>query len=130
MSAVINQSPAKAGSNPLPRFDERPAPIEMAGFNPLPRFRKQSVADVVARFDELPDSARVALPVVMALFGIGRSTGWRWAKDGTLPKPQNFGGSARWRVGDLRRALGADCDQVAAAAAVPAPAAVRVTRVG
>lgn len=29
--------------------------------------------------------------------GCGRSTVWRWASDGTLPKPLKIGGNSRWR---------------------------------
>ncbi|MGD1886876.1 MAG: helix-turn-helix transcriptional regulator [Cohaesibacteraceae bacterium] len=29
--------------------------------------------------------------------GCGRSTVWRWASDGTLPRPIKIGGLARWR---------------------------------
>lgn len=29
--------------------------------------------------------------------GCGRSTVWRWASDGTLPKPLKIGGLSRWR---------------------------------
>lgn len=56
-------------------------------------------------FDRLPDSARVALPVVCALFSISPATAWRRVKSGLLPPTVKEGGSTRWVVGELRRAL-------------------------
>ncbi|MBG6082718.1 helix-turn-helix transcriptional regulator [Rubrivivax gelatinosus] len=55
-------------------------------------------------FDTLPDSARVRLPVVVALCGVSVPTVWRMAKDGRLPPPVKCGGITSWRVGDLRKA--------------------------
>ncbi len=59
----------------------------------------------VADFDCLPDTARAALPVVCCLFSISKATAWRRVKLGLLPQPIREGGSTRWLVGDLRRAL-------------------------
>ena len=38
---------------------------------------------------------------VAAHFGIGRSSVWRWAKNGTLPAPVKIGGVVRWRRQDI-----------------------------
>lgn len=59
----------------------------------------------LADFDQLPDSARVALPVVCGLFGISQATAWRRTKSRLLPAPVKEGGTTRWLVGDLRKAL-------------------------
>ncbi|MEM0947457.1 MAG: helix-turn-helix domain-containing protein [Pseudomonadota bacterium] len=32
-----------------------------------------------------------------AMLGCARSSIWRWASDGVLPKPLKIGGMARWR---------------------------------
>lgn len=53
-------------------------------------------------FDDLPDSAYVGVRVVAGLRGQSVPTVWRHVKSGLLPKPEKIGGSARWRVGDLR----------------------------
>ena len=60
----------------------------------------------LGQFDSLPDSSVVRLPVVMALFGVSRTTVWRSSKSGHLPKPTRFTpGAAVWNVGELRRVL-------------------------
>lgn len=59
----------------------------------------------IADFDQLPANARAALPTVCALFSISKATAWRRVKAGLLPEPIREGGSTRWLVGDLRRAL-------------------------
>ena len=58
-------------------------------------------------FDKLPDSAIVRLGVVAELFGIGRSTVWRWVrKNEGFPVPRRYSrGCTAWRVGDLRAYL-------------------------
>lgn len=61
--------------------------------------------DAVVNFDQLPDSAHVSQKTVQALLGCGSTSVWRWVKNGTLPKPNHFGRSVRWRVGDLRELL-------------------------
>lgn len=59
----------------------------------------------LADFDKLPDSARVALPIVCGLYGISPATTWRRVKKGLIPAPRKEGGSTRWVVGGLRKAL-------------------------
>ena len=59
----------------------------------------------LADFDSLPDTARAPLPVVCGLFSISKATAWRRVQSGLLPRPIKEGGSTRWIVGDLRRAL-------------------------
>lgn len=62
-------------------------------------------AQNLIRFDDLPDTARAALPVVCSLYAVGPATVWRRVKSGIIPAPIKEGGSTRWIVGDLRRAL-------------------------
>lgn len=59
----------------------------------------------LADFDKLPDSARAPLPVVCGLYAASPATVWRRVKSGLIPAPVKEGGSTRWIVGDLRRAL-------------------------
>ena len=59
----------------------------------------------LANFDSLPDLARASLPLVCTLFDISPATAWRRVRIGTLPSPIKDGGSTKWVVGDLRRAL-------------------------
>lgn len=59
------------------------------------------------RFGELPDQAMVGVWTVAALYDISTSTVWRHARNGQIPAPRRFGGSARWNVGELRAALAA-----------------------
>ncbi len=60
----------------------------------------------VAEFDRLPESALVDIRVVAQLFNVSVPTGWRWSREGRLPKPLKLTtGSTRWRVGDLRKVL-------------------------
>ncbi len=33
--------------------------------------------------------------------GCGRSTVWRWAAEGVIPKPLKLGGMSRWRLSEL-----------------------------
>lgn len=56
-------------------------------------------------FDDRSAFARVALPEVCDLFGISPATVWRRVKQGLIPAPIKEGGTTRWLVGDLRRAL-------------------------
>ncbi len=59
-------------------------------------------------FDILPDSAFVRLPTVSALFACHAATVWRRVADGSLPAPVHLGPRVTaWRVGDLRKTLGA-----------------------
>jgi predicted DNA-binding transcriptional regulator AlpA len=65
-----------------------------------------SLPFALIHFDRLPDSARVPISVVEAVTGWSRSTVWRRAKDGTIPKPVHESpGCARWVVGHLRAKL-------------------------
>ena len=62
----------------------------------------------MSHFDNLPDGALVSDRVVAALFSVSRSTIWRWAKGGALPKPIPVGPRlTRWRLGDVRAVLAA-----------------------
>jgi predicted DNA-binding transcriptional regulator AlpA len=57
-------------------------------------------------FDELPDSALVPDLTIAELFSCHRTTVWRMAREGKLPRPIKTGlNSARWRVADIREAL-------------------------
>ena len=38
---------------------------------------------------------------VAEMLGIGRSTVWRWVKEGKMPKPIKWQGVTAWRVKDL-----------------------------
>jgi excisionase family DNA binding protein len=40
------------------------------------------------------------------MLSVGRSTFFRYVKDGKLPKPVDLGGLTRWRVSDLRQHIG------------------------
>lgn len=66
---------------------------------------QKTSASALKDFDLLPDAARAPLPVVCTLFAISPATAWRRVKSGLLPAPVRDGGSTRWLVGDLRRAL-------------------------
>ncbi len=59
----------------------------------------------LAEFDTLPDLARASLPLVCSLYDVGPATVWRRVKSGLIPQPIKEGGSTRWIVGDLRKAL-------------------------
>lgn len=65
----------------------------------------ETTKTALQQFDSLPDSARVRLPVVVALTASSPATVWRASKDGRLPAPVKVGGITSWRVGDLRKAL-------------------------
>lgn len=57
-------------------------------------------------FENMPDDARVALPVVCALFGRSTSSIWRDVKAKRIPQPIKGGPRCtRWLAGDLRAAL-------------------------
>lgn len=66
-----------------------------------------SMHEVLVTFGTLPDLARVRLPVVAALYGCHPSTVRRRVETGDIPKPEKRGRVLSWRVGDLRRDLGA-----------------------
>ena len=59
----------------------------------------------LADFDTMPNDARVALPIVCGLYAISAATTWRRVKEGLIPAPHREGGSTRWVVGALRKAL-------------------------
>lgn len=48
----------------------------------------------------------VTAPEAAQMLSIGRSTFWRMVKDEKLPAPVRIGGATRWRVDDLRSAIG------------------------
>jgi len=66
---------------------------------------KKTPQPALTGFDDLPDCARAALPVVCKLYDAAPATVWRRVKAGLIPAPIKEGGSTRWVVGDLRRAL-------------------------
>jgi len=39
------------------------------------------------------------------LLGCGRSTLWRWAADGIIPKPLKIGGMSRWKMSDIEKLI-------------------------
>ena len=39
---------------------------------------------------------------VAAILGCSRSSLWRWAADGTVPRPLRIGGMSRWRQSDIK----------------------------
>lgn len=54
------------------------------------------------------------------LLSCSRSTIWRWAKSGTLPRPLRIGGASRWRFSDLQTLIDrADAARIKAAASCP-----------
>lgn len=59
----------------------------------------------LTRFDDLPDCARASLHVVCELYSVAPATVWRRVQKSLIPAPIREGGSTRWIVGDLRRAL-------------------------
>lgn len=59
----------------------------------------------VASFDRLPDSGLVNVRVVSAVLGRSTSSVWRDVKEGRIARPIKIGGSARWRVRDVRFAM-------------------------
>jgi predicted DNA-binding transcriptional regulator AlpA len=40
-----------------------------------------------------------------SILDCGRSTLWRWAAEGTVPKPLKIGGMARWRQSDIQAVI-------------------------
>jgi len=71
--------------------------------------KAKKLAEQIKLFDSLPDCALVALPVVCAIRGRSAASIWRDVKAGRCPSPVSAGPrSTRWRVGDLRQAMGAD----------------------
>ncbi|MFM0160679.1 transcriptional regulator [Paraburkholderia sediminicola] len=69
--------------------------------------RDDSIRRALTDFPSLPDIARVRLPLVAALYACAPRTVHRRVEAGVIPKPEKRGGVLMWRVGDLRRDLGA-----------------------
>lgn len=63
------------------------------------------VSKYLESFDGLPNDALVDVKIVAGLYDSGVSTVWARAKRGDIPAPIKIGGSARWRVGELRASL-------------------------
>jgi len=61
--------------------------------------------DAFVLFDVYPDSAFVNVRTVGLLYGCTAQTVWRRVRKGVIPAPQKLGVTARWNVGELRRAL-------------------------
>jgi predicted DNA-binding transcriptional regulator AlpA len=40
-----------------------------------------------------------------AALGCARSSVWRWAADGIIPKPLKIGGMSRWRQSDIEAVI-------------------------
>jgi predicted DNA-binding transcriptional regulator AlpA len=40
-----------------------------------------------------------------SILDCGRSTLWRWAAGGTIPKPLKIGGMSRWRQSDIEAVI-------------------------
>lgn len=71
------------------------------------RHSNDAIPDALRHFDVLPDSSYVRSRVVQGLLDCSRATVHRRVADGTLPKPIHLSpGTAAFRVGDLRKALG------------------------
>ncbi|MFZ2988276.1 helix-turn-helix transcriptional regulator [Ideonella sp.] len=60
-------------------------------------------------FDQLPDAAHVrASELLSNILPVGRTTLFRWVREGRWPKPVKLGPKVTaWRVGDVRAALAA-----------------------
>ena len=69
--------------------------------------KAEAIEEAYRSFDMLPASALVDFEVVCRVASVSEATVWRRTKSGDLPQPVRIGRSVRWRVGDLRRALGA-----------------------
>lgn len=39
------------------------------------------------------------------LLNCGRSTFWRWASEGVIPKPLKIGGMSRWKLSELQAVI-------------------------
>lgn len=50
-----------------------------------------------------------------ALISCGKSTIWRWAAEGVIPRPLKIGGMSRWRLSDIEAVIAkADAQRQAA----------------
>lgn len=66
----------------------------------------QATPQPLSNFDSLPDSAMVDVKTVAGILGRSRSSIWRDAKLGNIPKPVKTGPyCTRWNVGAIRRHL-------------------------
>ena len=59
----------------------------------------------ILRFDAMPAMARLRVPTVAAVLGVSVPTVWRYAANGTLPKPAKLCGATTWGVGQIRQVL-------------------------
>ena len=59
----------------------------------------------ISGFDLLPNTARVRVPTVAAMLGVSVPTTWRYAANGTLPKPSKLAGATTWSVGQIRQVI-------------------------
>ena len=64
-----------------------------------------AVDSTLINFDAMPPTARVRVPTVAAVLGVSVPTVWRYAANGTLPKPAKLGGATTWGVGQIRQVL-------------------------
>ena len=62
---------------------------------------------------EAPIDPLIADREAATILGCGRSTIWRWASEGTIPKPIKIGGLSRWRLSWITRVI-ADAEKDAA----------------
>jgi prophage regulatory protein len=54
----------------------------------------------------LPETGFVRLPQILHVIPIGRSTWWRWVKEGKAPKGKKLGPqTVVWNVQDIRQLL-------------------------
>lgn len=91
----------------------KPAPGAIAAAITQPE--PEPIPMALANFEHLPDTAFVREPVVRGLYGISHATVWRWVKAGIIPQPVKLSSkSTGWRVSDLRAALRATAEEVAA----------------
>jgi predicted DNA-binding transcriptional regulator AlpA len=67
---------------------------------------KPSIPASARNFDQLPDSASVPAATLAVIFSCSLPTVWRWAKNGTLPKPFKLSnGKTAWNVGEIRAVM-------------------------
>ena len=59
----------------------------------------------IIMFDAMPPTARLRVPTVAAVLGVSVPTVWRYAANGTLPRPAKLGGATTWGVGQIRQVL-------------------------
>lgn len=60
----------------------------------------------VDEFPQLPPTGFVRLPVILAVFPVGKSTWWAGVRDGRFPPAVKLGPrTTAWRVEDVRQLL-------------------------